>query len=175
MCGDVWPDWQAAARLPGLIDMLHQQCHEQLSCRARFGTSCGTGAAWRALSQMHSKGTSTGQYGRCRAECERHLAIQPRAPRRHALVDDGTTSQHSAARLKPRSEPKSRVSVDVKFEHVGENVDAADTEAVSYDRMILYYFTTTDGSGGCPCVASASRVTPERGAGSRLIENLSQK
>ena len=36
----------------------------------------------------------------------------------------------TAARLEPRSERKRRVSVDMKFEHVGENVDAADTEAV---------------------------------------------
>ena len=43
-----------------------------------------------------------------------------------ALIDDRMT----AARLKPRSELKSRDPVDVKFEHVGENVDAADTEAV---------------------------------------------
>ena len=36
----------------------------------------------------------------------------------------------TVARLEPRSEPKRRDSVDVKFMHVVENVDAADTEAV---------------------------------------------
>ena len=59
----------------------------------------------------------------------------------------------------------------MKFEHVGENVDAADTEAVWYCTFAQP-----------PMGQEVARVSPRRcvsrpreGRESRLIENLSQK
>ena len=63
--------------------------------------------------------------------------------------------------------------MDMKFEHVGENVDAADTEAVWY---CTFAQPPMGQSGGCPCFASAAcHALESEGARSRLIENLSQK
>ena len=110
------------------------------------------------------RGASAGRYGGAVPNVSAillhvymYLTTSPATPRADRRPHDCT-----AARLEPRSEPKRRDSVHVKFLHVVENADAADTEAVC--GMVLSFCATTDGSEVCPCVASALRVTPSRRA-----------